>query len=135
MPFQVTVPAAERDPDLAEKLKAEWPAILRWMLDGCLMWQRQGLQPPAAVTAATGRYLEDQDAMGAWLQERCQESSTFRETASALYASWKGYADRNGEAAGSQKSFAPQLEARGFRRIKSSRANFYQGLRLIDEEP
>ena len=25
------------DLDLKEKLKHEWPAILRWMLDGCLI--------------------------------------------------------------------------------------------------
>ena len=28
IPFTVTVPPTERDPDLAEKLKAEWPGIL-----------------------------------------------------------------------------------------------------------
>src|SRR4051812_40017420 len=38
LPFEVTMPTAERDPDLTEKLKAEWPAILRWSLDGCLAW-------------------------------------------------------------------------------------------------
>ncbi len=32
----VQAPAAERDLKLADKLKAEWPAILRWMVDGCL---------------------------------------------------------------------------------------------------
>src|SRR5262249_10483492 len=40
IPFTVTIPEAERDPQLSEKLKAEWPGILRWMIDGCLMWQR-----------------------------------------------------------------------------------------------
>lgn len=49
LPFTVTVPPAERDPDLPEKLRAEWPAILRWMLDGCLEFQRKGLAPPASV--------------------------------------------------------------------------------------
>ena len=31
---------------LPEKLKAEWPGILRWMIDGCLEWQRDGLGTP-----------------------------------------------------------------------------------------
>ena len=47
VPFTVQIPPAERDPRLAEKLKAEWPAILRWCLEGCLEWQRVGLAPPA----------------------------------------------------------------------------------------
>jgi hypothetical protein len=36
VPFLVQIPVEERGPDLTDKLKAEWPAILRWMLEGCL---------------------------------------------------------------------------------------------------
>jgi putative DNA primase/helicase len=43
VPFAVTIPAEERDIDLAEKLKAEWPQILNWMIHGCLEWQHIGL--------------------------------------------------------------------------------------------
>jgi putative DNA primase/helicase len=53
VPFTVTIPKAERDPDLFEKLKAQWPGILRWMIEGCLAWQREGLNPPPVVTGAT----------------------------------------------------------------------------------
>jgi len=42
IPFTITLPSEERDPELAEKLKAEWPAILGWMVEGCLAWQREG---------------------------------------------------------------------------------------------
>ena len=40
VPFTVQIPPEERDPNLPAKLKAEWPAILRWAIDGCLEWQR-----------------------------------------------------------------------------------------------
>jgi putative DNA primase/helicase len=33
VPFTVQIPPEERDPALSEKLKAEWPAILRWMIE------------------------------------------------------------------------------------------------------
>jgi putative DNA primase/helicase len=42
IPFAVTIPPEHRDKNLADKLKPEWPAILRWMADGCLEWQRIG---------------------------------------------------------------------------------------------
>jgi putative DNA primase/helicase len=61
IPFTVTIPAEERDRELPEKLKTEWPAILRWAIDGCLMWQRDGLNPPAKVVDATKNYLAAED--------------------------------------------------------------------------
>ena len=48
IPFAVTIPPEERDADLAEKLKAEWPGILAWLVEGCLEWQTEGLRPPTA---------------------------------------------------------------------------------------
>jgi putative DNA primase/helicase len=63
VPFTVLIPPAERDPKLAEKLKAEWRAILRWMVNGCLQWRRVGLVVPTVVRDATEQYLADQDVM------------------------------------------------------------------------
>ena len=34
LPFAVKIPPAERDKDLPEKLKAEWPGILAWAIEG-----------------------------------------------------------------------------------------------------
>jgi hypothetical protein len=39
------LPRDERDPLLGEKLRAEYPAILHWMIQGCAQWQAQGLNP------------------------------------------------------------------------------------------
>lgn len=36
VPFAVTIPENERDPELQEKLKAEWPGILQWAIEGVL---------------------------------------------------------------------------------------------------
>ena len=44
IPF--TVMPTLKDRTLERKLEAEWPAILRWMIDGCLDWQRNGLIRP-----------------------------------------------------------------------------------------
>lgn len=43
IPFTVTIPEQEQDPDLVRKLTAELPGILRWAVDGCLAWQRSRL--------------------------------------------------------------------------------------------
>jgi len=115
IPFTVTIPMAERDPDLPEKLRSEWPAILRWMIDGCMIWREEGLRKPAAVQSATDEYLAGEDALSLWLEECCEQREAF-ETAADLFSSWRGWAERAGEHVGSQKQFSQTLEARGFMR-------------------
>ena len=87
IPFTVTIDPSKRDPALTEKLKEEWPGILQWALDGCAAWQETGLAPPEAVTKATAAYLEAEDAVTAWIQERCEREG--RTASRSLYASWR----------------------------------------------
>ncbi len=120
IPFEVKIPAEERDITLPEKLKAEWPGILAWAIDGCVQWQRGGLAPPSAVRDATDDYLEAEDALGLWMAESCTVRSTHFDLATNLFASWKGWAEKAGEFPGSQKRFSQALEARGLRPRKQA---------------
>jgi putative DNA primase/helicase len=117
VPFTVQIPPAERDRDLGEKLKAEWPAILRWMLDGCLAWQRTGLAPPAAVREASEAYFADQDTIGQWLDEQVRDggSAAFTPT-KALFGDWKVWAESNNLKPGSLQAFSEALSARGYKK-------------------
>ena len=114
IPFSVKIPPEQRDPDLQEKLQAEWPGILKWAIAGCLEWQCGGLNPPPAVLDATAEYLSAEDAAGNWQNECCVVDRTLRTSASHLYASWKEWAEAAGEFPGSQKGFSQKLVARGF---------------------
>ena len=62
---------ANVDRQLPEKLREEWPGILRWMIEGCLDWQENGLVRPDSVIRATESYFEDQDLLSQWLAEEC----------------------------------------------------------------
>jgi len=62
IPFTVTIPPAQRDTTLGDRLKQEWPGILAWAIEGCVEWQSKGLAPPRAVVDATAKYLEAEDA-------------------------------------------------------------------------
>jgi putative DNA primase/helicase len=112
IPFTVTIPEHERDQELGEKLKDEWPGILRWMVEGCLAWQREGLNPPQAVTAATAAYLEAQDSMAAWLDECCDLDPNAWERSLDLFVSWKIWAERGGHFVGDAKTFRDRLDGR-----------------------
>lgn len=132
LPFTVTIPAEERDPELAEKLKAERGGILQWAIDGCLAWQREGLNPPAAVTEATAEYLEAEDALAAWIDERCEIDPQAWSKSSVLFANWKSWAESAGEYPGSNKRFAQSLEQRGYTSIRKNSGAGYTGLRIRD---
>jgi putative DNA primase/helicase len=129
IPFNETIPPAERDPALADRLKAEWPGILAWMVEGCLAWQQQGLAPPEVVTSATHEYLTSEDALGAWMQEACNISFEASARSSELFSSWRTWAESAGEPAGSQKKFSQSLEGRGFTKQHSNTGTIFQGLR------
>jgi putative DNA primase/helicase len=139
IPFTVTIPQEERDVELGDKLKVEWPGILQWMLDGCVDWQERGLAPPQAVTAATAAYLEAQDSVAAWLDECCELNPNTWERSQALFASWKGWAERSGQFVGDIKTFRDRLDGRDgveFRKQPTTKRAGFQGVRLKPaEEP
>ena len=135
IPFVVTIPEAERDKDLPEKLKAEWPGILRWAIDGCLEWQRVGLDPPTAVRQATEAYLAAEDAFAQWLDERCCYDPIYSERSGALFANFKAWAEAAGEYVGSHKRFSQNLEDRGFIRDRDEAGQrIFRGLALRPAE-
>src|SRR5262249_43267374 len=133
VPFLVQIPPEERDPSLPEKLKAEWPAILRWMLDGCLEWQQIGLAPPAIVTEATDAYFDDQDLIKQWLEECTTEDipTAFIAT-SALFASWKNWTEQRGLSAGSAKALQEALCDRGLLQKRTKRGRGFTAIQLKD---
>ena len=114
MPFTVTIPPKERDKTLPERLLAERDGVLAWAVQGCLEWQQIGLQPPAAVMAATEEYFEAEDALGRWLEECCDLGPNRTVTSADLFAAWKLWAEANGEFAGGQRRFSDLMLARGF---------------------
>ncbi len=131
IPFAVQIPPAERDLNLADKLKAEWPGVLNWMLEGCREWQRIGLAPPAAVRNATDSYLAEEDALKTWLEESTEAGNEFTfETTTALFQSWRAWAERAAETPGTMKRFSEALRTRGYAWKRTSTARGFEGIRL-----
>lgn len=99
---------ASPDRELESKLRGEAPAILRWMIDGCLNWQRSGLQRPASILEATETYFAEQDVFGQWLKDACRiepDNRSLSDFIADLFKSWTEYAEASGERPGSQKRF------------------------------
>jgi putative DNA primase/helicase len=133
VPFTVTIPPQERDPNLAESLKAEWPGILQWMIEGCLAWQRDGLNPPTAVREATQEYLAAEDALALWLDVCCVVDPNAKEGSAALFKSWMAWASLAKEHLGTQKAFSEKLAVK-FEKRKTEKGMYFIGLKVREEE-
>jgi putative DNA primase/helicase len=118
IPFMVTIPDKERDRELKDKLKAEWPGILASFVRGCLEWQKDGLNPPKAVREATEAYLAEEDTVGRWIDDRCAVDKISTAYSAELYADWLWWCERVGERASSQKSFGQSLLDREYRQTR-----------------
>ena len=124
VPFRARFP--EPDPELPERLREEWPAILGWMIRGCLKWRERGLAPPEAVRAETEEYLSEQDLIGRFIDECCEldapgtpPGTGFRCLSSKLYAAWAEWCRNQGENPGTNKSFSAEPTKRGFRKTRT----------------
>ncbi len=76
------------------------------------MWQRQGLQPPAAVVAATDEYLSSEDTLSTWLEDRCELTAEAWTSRTDLFWSWSSWANGAGEKAGTRHDFLDALRGR-----------------------
>jgi len=122
---------ATPDRDLEAKLKAEAPGILRWMIQGCVDWQRNGLLRPRVVTDATKDYFETQDIVGRWIEERGIVDPVLQEKPGRLLQDCQAWARGNGEDVPSASIFRGAIERTpGLRYKKVNGLQWVQGLGL-----
>ncbi len=129
IPFDVTIPAANRDKTLLDQLHRERDGIFHWMLQGCKAWQDDGLQPPPCILEAADEYFRDEDLVTQWIEECCVSDASARAASSQLYKSWAEWADARGFARGSQRSLGEDLRVRGFSPYRTGRERGWCGLR------
>ena len=120
IPFEVTIPLAERDPKLVDKLKAELPGILNWAIEGCQAWQVEGLKLPPEVAAATDEYRAEMDVVGEFLLECCCENPLTSTSAGELYRRYDSWCITNAERPLSKRFFARRMKDRGFESRRST---------------
>jgi putative DNA primase/helicase len=121
-----------RHPDnrLTERLRAEMPGILAWAIEGCRMWQRDGLGTPQIVKDATGDYFAEQDLLAQWIAERCEAQRGSSASSSALYRDWKAWIEARGERADTNLAFSAALEQH-FAKRRTNAGIVFMGIRLL----
>jgi len=93
------VPEKKRDKTLKATLKnpaVAGPAILRWLVAGCLAWQREGLGVPPVIEAATAQYRADQDPLREFYAQRCVFEEEQWIASADLYKAYQDWVRENG---------------------------------------
>ncbi len=114
IPFDVTIPQAERDPTLPHKLREEAVGILAWAVAGAEQWWNYRFGDPPEVRNATDSYRDEMDVLGAFIDECCLKAPSASVGSGELYGAYKAWCERSGEYAASKKAFALGLTERGF---------------------
>jgi putative DNA primase/helicase len=124
----------KRDPFLKEKLRAELPGILAWLVMGCMEWQEGGIKPPPAVSAATAEYREDEDTIALFLDEKVTIRENSHVKASELYKAYSDWCKEFNFMAMSLTAFSTRMKGR-FKWQHTKTGNYFDGLTLEKQIP
>ncbi len=123
-----------QDKDLEDKLRAEAPGILAWLVRGCLYWQQEGLGRPEEVTAANAEYRAEMDVLAEFIEDCCLVAPGLSATAQEIYSAYCHWAEEAGlkeKEIMKQRTFGICLTERGFKRDKGAAGKrFWRGVGL-----
>ena len=134
IPFEVNIPAEKIDKVLKYKLKKEMPQILRWAVEGCIKWQKEGLQEPTRVQEAVKEYKQEMDLLAGFLEEcvvidyDCKEKIS----SSDLFTCYSRWAKNNNEYEMSSKKFFREIGKKLPDKGRDSRGVFYTSIKLTE---
>jgi putative DNA primase/helicase len=133
IPFLRQFTGDERDKKLVNKLKAEAPGILNWMIEGCRLWQKQGLGEPQVVKNATAAYRDESDHLAQFIEDCCVVDSTATVTSADLWKRYEQWAQDAGEVPLPRPAFGERLKRHGITdtRLGHSGTRGWQGIKLL----
>ena len=123
-------PTITKDVDRADKLRAELPGILNWVLAGAKKYRESGLKVPKKVLDECAEYKQSQDVLGEWLEERCVGDGRDENLAlpvALAWASWDAYVRQNSHSAKHAIDSKAKLSKALMRRRVQSRAMQFNG--------
>jgi putative DNA primase/helicase len=135
VPFLQKFEVSAKDTKLPEKLKAEAPGIMAWVVEGARKWYADGLAIPSSVESASRDYMSEHDDIAMWIEECCKvENGTFCKS-SDLYASFRRWKKSRGEHEPSQTVWSEKMSVvQGLQKVKRAGIMSFKGLDLTAAE-
>jgi putative DNA primase/helicase len=121
----------KRDEHLDQKLYAEAPLILKWLVQGCIEYQKTGLNPPEVVKLAKSDYYQRENLLEDFLAACTVLDMTVQEKAAIIYKRFVEWCDEENIEPLTQTRFGMLLKER-YHKENTREGAFYRGVRLID---
>lgn len=132
IPFTQQFTGKNEDRSLEGTLKSDASGILTWAVQGCVAWQKNGLEIPEMVSKATAEYREDSNPLAEFIAECCTIEDSQEIKASDFYKAYKTWAEDNGLSKRENLSSTQfgRLMGAQFEKKKARSAAFYFGVGL-----
>lgn len=134
IPFEVNIPKSKVDKNLKYKLREEFPQILAWAVEGCVRWQKEGIEEPDKVKDAIKEYQQEMDLIAGFMEQcleidyDCDEKITGNE----LFKIYSKWAKENNEYEMSHNKFAREIGNKVPDKGRNSKGVFYSHIKLTD---
>lgn len=108
------------------------PAIMSWIIEGAekAITANFKAELPGVVKEAIKAYREDNDWLGQFITECCEQDPSYKEKSGDVYQAYRAHCMRNGEFIRSTSDFYSAMDKAGFDRRRSSKGVQVQGLKL-----
>ena len=133
------IPEEDRDDDIKaalSDLEVAGPAVLAWLVQGCLQWQQYGLQVPGEVQATTQDYRREMDPLADFLEESCITFSEAKVRNTDLWSAYRDWCQENNvRYPMGRKGFTQRIKAlHGVRQTNDSGSRVWHGIGLLSPE-
>lgn len=112
-------------------IKEESSGILNWALEGCLDWQKQGINIPNEIKVAVKEYKDDMDILKEFLEEVCIPGD--KVLSSYLFKIYQIWMAASREKPWGKQYFLSKMEERGNIRVNDTHGYFFRGI-ILEEK-
>lgn len=114
IPWPISIPPERRDPLLRERITREAPGLLNWLVQGCIAWNRDGLQIPESCRAITADFRQESDELADFITEKLSKDPDHYCLKGEVYLAYKRWAEEGGLRPKTKRQLSTALQERGF---------------------
>jgi putative DNA primase/helicase len=135
LPFERQFTGSDKDPGLADALRAEADGIFIWLVRGCVAWQQHGLPQPQRVMEAVKTYREASDTLAEFIDEMLVVDPCGTITRQGLYVTYAEWAKREGLRPMSNRVFTARIKDRNLATEgKANGSRLWLGIRHREDQ-